>query len=184
MPAPTWTLSSDPARLQLDVVYGWLTAAYWCFGIRRELVERAFANSLSVGAYAAAGNPAARPGVSLDVQPGAQIGVARLVTDQATFAWLCDVYVVPAARGQGVARAMVSAMLEDPRLQTLRRWCLATRDAHAVYAPLGFAAVDATRWMERLPDPATWRTEAANAAAAAAAAANAAAAADATAPRG
>lgn len=137
-----WTLSDDPARLQMDTVYGWLTGAYWSFGIRRDVVERAFANSLSVGAYA---------------EGGAQLGVARLVTDQATFAWLCDVYVAEEARGQGVARAMVQRLLDDPRLQTLRRWCLATRDAHAVYAPLGFGAVNAATWMERLPDPETWR---------------------------
>ncbi len=133
----------DPARLQLDVVYGWLSTCYWSEGVRREVTERAFANSLSIGAYD---------------ERGVQVGVARLVTDQATFAWLCDVFVDEAVRGQGVGRAMVAALLADPRLQTLRRWCLATRDAHEVYAPLGFGAVDATKWMELLPDPATWRT--------------------------
>lgn len=132
----------DPARLQLDVVYGWLSTCYWSEGVRREVTERAFANSLFIGAYD---------------EGGAQVGVARLVTDQATFAWLCDVFVDESVRGQGVGRAMVTALLADPRLQTLRRWCLATRDAHEVYAPLGFGAVDATKWMERLPDPATWR---------------------------
>lgn len=145
MTAPTWTLSADRARLQMDRVYRWLTGSYWSHGIRRDVVERAFANSLSIGAYAAA------------AEGGAQLGVARLVTDQATFAWLCDVYVVEEARGLGVARAMVQALLDDPRLQTLRRWCLATRDAHGVYAPLGFGAVNAATWMERLPDPQTWR---------------------------
>lgn len=132
----------DPAHLQLDVIYRWLSTCYWSDGIRREICERAFANSLSIGAYD---------------ERGVQVGVARLVTDQATFAWLCDVFVDESVRGQGVGRAMVAALLADPRLQTLRRWCLATRDAHEVYAPLGFGAVDATKWMERLPDPATWR---------------------------
>jgi GNAT superfamily N-acetyltransferase len=145
MTAPTWTLSADRARLQMDRVYSWLTGSYWSTGIRRDVVERAFANSLSIGAYAG------------EAEGGAQLGVARLVTDQATFAWLCDVYVVEEARGRGVARAMVQALLDDPRLQTLRRWCLATRDAHGVYAPLGFGAVNAATWMERLPDPQTWR---------------------------
>ena len=142
----TWTLSADPARLQLDVVYGWLSTCYWSEGVRRDVCERAFANSLSIGAYAEGG-----------AQIGAQIGVARLVTDQATFAWLCDVFVDETARGQGIGRAMVTALLADPRLQTLRRWCLATRDAHEVYTPLGFHGVDATKWMERQPDPSTWR---------------------------
>jgi len=136
-----WTLSTDPARLDLDRVYSWLHHAYWSPGVRRDIVERAFANSLSIGAYA---------------NDGAQLGVARVVTDQATFAWLCDVFVDPTARGRGVARAMVQALLADPRLQTLRRWCLATRDAHGVYAPLGFAAVDARIWMECKPGAMRW----------------------------
>jgi GNAT superfamily N-acetyltransferase len=66
------------------------------------------------------------------------------------------VFVDPAARGRGIARAMVQALLADPRLQTLRRWCLGTRDAHDVYAPFGFAAVDARIWMEYKPSPVRW----------------------------
>jgi GNAT superfamily N-acetyltransferase len=143
MTAPTWTLSSDPARLQMDAVYEWLTHAYWSEGIRRDVVERAFSNSLVIGAYAD--------------DDGRQLGVARLVTDQATFAWLCDVFVAEEARGQGLARAMVTAFLEDPRLQTLRRWCLATRDAHGVYQPLGFGEGNASTWMERLPPRSGWQ---------------------------
>jgi GNAT superfamily N-acetyltransferase len=136
-----WSLSTDPARLDLDRVHAWLASAYWSPGVRRDVVERAFANSLSCGAY--------------DPQ-GAQLAVARVVTDQATFAWLCDVFVDEPARGRGIGRAMVRALIDDPRLQTLRRWCLATRTAHGVYAPLGFAAVDARIWMELKPDPARW----------------------------
>ncbi|MCE9578885.1 MAG: GNAT family N-acetyltransferase [Deltaproteobacteria bacterium] len=136
-----WTISTDPARLDLDRVHGWLSRAYWSPGVRREIVERAFASSLSAAAYDA---------------DGRQLGVARAVTDQATFAWLCDVYVDEAARGHGIARAMVQALLDDPRLQTLRRWCLGTRDAHGVYAKLGFGPVDARIWMELKPDPARW----------------------------
>jgi len=136
-----WTLSTDPARLDLDRVHSWLRDAYWSPGVRREIVERAFAHSLSIAAYAA---------------DGGQLAVARVVTDQATFAWLCDVFVDPAARGRGIARAMVAALIADPRLATLRRWCLATRDAHGVYAPLGFATADAALWMELKPNPARW----------------------------
>jgi GNAT superfamily N-acetyltransferase len=126
----------DPQRLDLDRVHGWLREAYWSPGVRRDIIDRAFASSLSVGAYA------------LD---GSQIGVARAVTDCATFAWLCDVFVDPAMRGHGIGRAMVRALIADPRLQTLRRWCLATRDAHGVYEALGFAAVDGRIWMEYRP---------------------------------
>ncbi len=137
-----WTISTDPARLDLARVHGWLSRAYWSPGVRREIVARAFGNSLCAGAYDAR---------------GAQLGVARAVTDQATFAWLCDVYVDEAARGRGIARAMVRALLDDPRLQTLRRWCLGTRDAHGVYAPLGFGPVDPRIWMEWKPDPRRWQ---------------------------
>lgn len=137
-----YTLSSDPARLDLARVHAWLAGSYWSPGIRRDVVERAFAHSLSVGAYD---------------ERGVQVGVARAATDQATFAWLCDVFVDDAWRGQGVARAIVAALIADPRLQTLRRWCLATRDAHEVYRPLGFTGVDGARWMELMPPPERWR---------------------------
>ncbi len=138
---PDWFVSLDPGRIQLDVVYGWLHSCYWSPGIRRDVVERAFANSLVAGAY----------------RDGRQLGVARVVTDQATFAWLCDVFVDESARSQGIATALVRALIDDPRLQTLRRWCLATRDAHAVYRPFGFAAADPAIWMQYLPDPARWK---------------------------
>jgi GNAT superfamily N-acetyltransferase len=138
--AMTWTISTDPAKVQLDVVYPWLFGSYWSPNIRREVVERAFANSLVASAFA----------------NGRQIGVARVVTDQATFAWLCDVYVDEAWRGHGIASALVKTLVEDPRMATLRRWCLATRDAHAVYRPFGFEPVDATILMQLLPDSRAW----------------------------
>jgi len=140
--ANPWSISTDPARLDLDRVHAWLASSYWSPGVRRELVERAFAHSLSAGAYDA---------------HGAQLGVARAVTDGATFAWLCDVYVDGSARGQGIGRALVRALLEHPTTQTLRRWCLGTRDAHGVYAALGFAPVDPAIWMEYKPDPSRWQ---------------------------
>jgi GNAT superfamily N-acetyltransferase len=141
MGMPDWFISTDPALVQLDTVYPWLRGSYWSLDVRREVVERAFANSLVAGAY----------------RGGAQIGIARAVTDQATFAWLCDVFVDDSSRGQGVATAMVRALIADPRVQTLRRWCLATRDAHAVYRPLGFSPVDPAIWMAFLPDPSGWK---------------------------
>jgi GNAT superfamily N-acetyltransferase len=139
---PDWFVSLDPSQLQLDRVHGWLHASYWSPKIRRDVMERAFSNSIAAGAY------------RKDTHE--QLAVARVVTDQATFAWLCDVFVVDAARGQGIARAMVTTLMDDPRLVTLRRWCLATRDAHDVYRPLGFDTVDARIWMQHIPDPARW----------------------------
>jgi GNAT superfamily N-acetyltransferase len=136
-----WFISTDPALVQLDTVYPWLRDCYWSPGVRRDVVERAFAGSLVAGAY----------------RGTTQIGVARAVTDQATFAWLADVFVDDDARGQGIATAMVRALLADPRLQTLRRWVLATRDAHRVYQPLGFTPVDPAIWMTYSPDPSSWK---------------------------
>jgi GNAT superfamily N-acetyltransferase len=138
----SWELSTDPARLQLQAVHAWLSRSYWSPGIRREVVDKAFSASLSIGAYA---------------DSRQQVGVARVVTDQATFAWLCDVFVVEDWRGRGIANAMVQALLADPRLNTLRRWALATRDAHEVYRPFGFVPVDAARWLELRPDPSQWQ---------------------------
>jgi GNAT superfamily N-acetyltransferase len=137
-----WKLSLDPALVQLDVVYPWLRDAYWSTGVRRDVVERAFAHSIVCGAYD---------------ERGAQLGIARAVTDFATFAWLADVFVAPEARGQGIARAMVQALIDDPRCATLRRWTLATRDAHDVYAPLGFRPPDAPIFMQLLLDATRWR---------------------------
>ncbi len=140
---PEWFVSTDPALVQLDTVFPWLHGCYWSRGVRRDVVERAFANSIVAGAY----------------RGRIQIGVARAVTDQATFAWLADVFVDETARGQGVATALVRALIDDARMQTLRRWCLGTRDAHAVYRPFGFAPVDPAIWMQYLPEPSRWLSD-------------------------
>lgn len=137
----TWTVSTEPSRIQLDVVYRWLRDSYWSPGIRRSICEKAFANSLVCGAYD---------------EDGRQLGVARVATDRATFAWLCDVFVDESARGQGIGRAMVATVLDHPELQTVRRWSLATRDAHEVYRRLGFGPVDPAIMMQLMPDRSRW----------------------------
>jgi GNAT superfamily N-acetyltransferase len=136
-----YEVSLDPARIRLDTVYPWLHDCYWSTGVRRDVVERAFAASVVAGAY----------------EGDRQIGVARAVTDFATFAWLCDVFVDPEARGRGIARAMVRALIDHPELQTLRRWLLGTRDAHEVYRPLGFAPPEHPIFMQLLPASTRWR---------------------------
>jgi GNAT superfamily N-acetyltransferase len=115
-------VDSDPARLDMDVIHGFLTNTYWSPGISRERVERAVRNSLCFGVY----------------EGDRQVGFARVVTDQATFAYLADVFIVETHRGQGLAKALMSAIVADARLQGLRRWMLATRDAHALYERYGF----------------------------------------------
>lgn len=134
----TYTISLDPARVQFDRVHALLTESYWSPRIRADVLRTAIKNSIVAGAF--------------EAETGRQVAFARVVTDQATFAWLCDVIVDPAHRGKGLAKRMCRELDADPRLQTLRRWCLATRDAHSLYAQFGFEPVPEGRWMEkRLP---------------------------------
>ncbi len=136
-----YELSPDPDRLDVDLIARWLAdESYWAVGRAPEVTEKAIANSICVGAYA--------PG-------GEQAGFARVVTDRATFAWLCDVFVCDEHRGNGLARRMVQTAMDLPELASVRLWLLATEDAHGVYAPLGFEEVEPGRWMKRRrPNPA------------------------------
>jgi N-acetylglutamate synthase-like GNAT family acetyltransferase len=130
----------QPSETDLDVIHRVLKDTYWSPGIPRDVVARACANSMCVIARDDAGK---------------LIGFARLVTDKATFAWLCDVIVLPGKQGRGLGRALVRIFQEHPELQGLRRWLLGTKDAHGVYAPLGFTPLAAPeRFMEsRNPEP-------------------------------
>ena len=128
-------ISTDFADIDFDVVHGFLSAdAYWCPGIPRAVVERAAANSLCFSAW-------------LD---GRQVGFARVVSDRATFGYLADVFVLPAHRGQGISKALMAAVMAHPDLQKLRRFMLATADAHGLYAQHGFGPrARPERFMER-----------------------------------
>ena len=108
--------------MDLDVVHRLLSQSYWARGIPRELVARSLAHSLCFGAFA----------------HGKQIGIARVITDRATYAYICDVCVEPERRGQGTGKALMAAIRNHPELQNLRRWSLVTRDAHGLYAQFGF----------------------------------------------
>ncbi len=131
----------DSGRMDVDAILSLLRTSYWSAAIRREVLERAIPNSIVIGAFDAGGK---------------QIAFARAVTDRATFAWLCDVIVREDWRGRGIGRAMVRTLMARDDLQTLRRWCLATRDAHGVYEPLGFVPVAPGRWYEHRLDPRVW----------------------------
>ena len=135
-----YAISTDPARIDIDVVHGFLANdSYWARGIPRELVARSIANSLCFGLY----------------EGTRQIGFTRVVTDRATFAWLCDVFVLPAFRGRGLSKWLIETIVSHPELQGLRRWMLATRDAHTLYARVGFEPLTAPEaWMvRRMADP-------------------------------
>jgi GNAT superfamily N-acetyltransferase len=136
------TVSTDDALLDVDRIHRWLADdAYWSLGRSRETVERSLRHSVNVGAYDDAPDASARP---------VQVGFLRIVTDRATFAWVCDVYVAPDARGRSVGKAL---MAEADRLLAVwgvKRAVLATADAHELYARFGFAAMaDPQRWMAR-----------------------------------
>jgi GNAT superfamily N-acetyltransferase len=132
-----YEVSDAPARLDLDVIHGFLTAAYWSPGISRDLVARAIGNSLCFGLY----------------RDGVQVGFARFVTDRATFAYLADVFVLPGHRGRGLASWMVGTALSHPALAGLRRLLLATRDQHKLYARLGFAPLSRPERFMEIHDP-------------------------------
>ncbi len=134
-----YVVDDDPARLDLDVVHGYLRTAYWSPGVPREVVERAVANSVVAGLYDANGQ---------------QVGFARAVTDRATFAWIADVFVLESERGNGLGRFIVESLLAHPDLQGLRRLMLATADAHDLYRSYGFAGLsDPSRYLARQIDP-------------------------------
>ncbi|MFE6866775.1 GNAT family N-acetyltransferase [Kitasatospora sp. NPDC057692] len=130
-----YEISTDPARLDVALIHRWLSQdAYWALGRSREKQDRAIAGSLNFGLYEQAS--------------GEQVGYARVVTDHATFAWLCDVYIAPAARGRGLGTALAAGVRDRLADQGLRRVLLATADAHGVYAKVGFQAVEKPeKWM-------------------------------------
>ena len=121
-------ISTDPDRLDVDLIHQFLSSTYWASGRSRQLVERSIRHSMAFGAY----------------HGDQQVAFARVITDRAVFAYLADVFVVPDYRGRGVARALIAHIVAHPDLAGLRVFLLRTRDAHGLYARFGFGA---------LPDP-------------------------------
>lgn len=135
---PTIEITTDPARIDRDALHRFLCDdAYWSKGIPRETMERSLENSLCF--------------TVLDA--GAMVGFARVVTDKAVFAYLADVYVAPARRGEGLSRRLMEAIVAHPDLQGLRRFMLATRDAHGLYAQFGFVPADGSPTLMQRLDP-------------------------------
>jgi GNAT superfamily N-acetyltransferase len=127
-------VSTDPSRIDLNVVHAYLSTAYWSPGVTREVVARSIRGSLCFGLY--------------DDAAG-QIGFARVITDCATYAYLADVFVLPAHQGKGMGTFLIESIMLHPELQGLRRWMLATRDAHELYRRVGFKELrDPMRFME------------------------------------
>lgn len=130
-----FTISIDKSRLNIDAIQQFLeNDSYWAQSRTRQQTETAIENSICFGLY----------------HGERQIGFARVVSDQATFAYVGDVYVLDEFRGQGLSKWLMETIISHPELQGLRRWILATRDAHGLYEKYGFhELVHPQRWMER-----------------------------------
>ena len=119
-----YAITTDPQKIDLDAVHAFLSRSFWAEGIHKDTVARSLANSLCFGLF----------------DGTAQVGLARVVTDRATYAYLCDVYVLESHRGAGLGKWLIETVMAHPDLQGLRRFQLVTRDAHGLYSRHGFAA--------------------------------------------
>lgn len=118
-----YRITTDVDGMDVDAVHAFLSRSYWAPGVPREVVERSLRGALCFGLF----------------KGGAQVGLARVITDRATFAYLSDVYVLEEHRGQGLSKWLVQVILAHPDLQGLRRFVLATKDAHGLYEKFGFS---------------------------------------------
>ena len=130
-----YLISADAADVDLDIVYDYLSKeSYWAKDIPREIVARSIQHSMCFSV----------------LFEGAQVGFARVTSDHATFAYVGDVFVLPAHRDKGISIWLMECIVKHPELQGLRRWMLATRDAHSLYTKFGFTPLKAPdRWMEK-----------------------------------
>ena len=130
-----YTISTDKSKIDLDAVHGFLSGlSYWAEQIPKETVKKSIENSLCFGIY----------------YHEKLIGFARVITDFATFAYLADVFVIPSERGKGLSKWLMQVIVAHPKLQGLRRFTLATKDAHKLYSQFGFKPFSKPeRWMER-----------------------------------
>jgi GNAT superfamily N-acetyltransferase len=124
-------ISTEERRLDRDAIHEFLRRSYWAAGIPRDVLDRSIDHALCFGLY----------------EGPRQIGFARVITDRATFAYLSDVYVLEEYRGRGLATWLMEAVLSHPDLQGLRRWMLATQDAHALYRKVGFRDLAHPEWL-------------------------------------
>jgi GNAT superfamily N-acetyltransferase len=133
MPISDYHISTDQQRFDLDAIHAFLSQSYWSPGISRDTVAKATQNSLAFGVFLG----------------DSQIGFARVITDRASFAYLADVYILDAHRGQGLAKYLIATILAHPDLQMIRRFMLATKDAHTLYTQFGFSELaNTSRFME------------------------------------
>ena len=130
-----YSISTDNHRLNIPLIHDFISnQSYWGQGRKIEIVQRALNNSLNFGLY----------------KNSEQIGFARVVTDYCTFAWLADVFIIDGFRGEGLSKWLMEVIMNHPQLTNMRRWVLATKDAHGLYEQFGFGRMaQPERWMER-----------------------------------
>ena len=138
-----YEISTDPARLDIAAMHAYLTRCYWSPGIPLETVQQAARNSLCFGLY--------------ETSSGRQVGLTRVITDHATFAYLCDVYVLEEHRGRGLGKFLVGTAMAHPALTRARRAMLGTRDAHGLYRQFGFEDAAGTRILMEIVRPDMYR---------------------------
>ncbi len=128
-------ISTDQSLLDFEMIYKYLSEdSYWAQGIPAGTLKRAIENSICFGVY----------------KQNTQVGLARVVSDKATFAYICDVFILPGHRGIGLSKWLIQTIVGHPGLQGLRRWSLATADAQGLYSQFGFTPISRPeRWMEK-----------------------------------
>lgn len=142
-----FVISTDKARIDVGLVHGFLTESYWAAGIPEETVRRSIEHSLAFGLFHA---PDGQDAAS-------QVGFARVISDCSTFAYVADVFVLPAYRGRGLGLWLMEVIMAHEELQGLRRWLLVTRDAHGLYRRVGFQAVRRPGAIMERHEPAIYR---------------------------
>jgi len=138
-----FVISTDRDRLDRDAVHGSLTESYWAREISREVVLRSIENSLCFGVYG----------------DGKQVGFARVISDYATYAYIADVFVLESYRGHGLGKWLMECIMHHPLLQGLRRWSLATMDAHGLYSKFGFSRLETPERFMELHNPEIYKRD-------------------------
>ena len=138
-----YVVSTDKSKIDVETVHDFLSRSYWAENIPLDVVRKSIENSLCFGMY----------------HEEKLVGFARAISDFATFAYLADVFILPEERGKGLSKWLIGIILEHPQLQGLRRFTLATRDAHGLYAQFGFSLFDKPeRWMQK-HDPVVYKRD-------------------------
>ena len=131
------TITTEKEKFDVEFIHSFLTRSYWAEGISKEVIKRSIEGALCFGLF----------------ENDKQIGFARMITDQATFAYLADVFIIEEYRGRGLSKWLMEVIMSHPSLQGLRRMMLATKDAHGLYEKFGFTPLNnVDRWMQ-INDP-------------------------------